>query len=60
MGVTRRNRVMNPVVKKQANMQQDVVMRVAEARMRYFGHVKRMDCQRYPYIALHGQVKGQR
>lgn len=59
-GVTRRDRIRNTTIKERLGVRQDVIQRVAKERLRYFGHVMRMDQHRLPNIALHGRVHGQR
>jgi len=41
-------------------MQADVVQRIAEKRLKYFGHVMRMQLHRLPNIELHGEVHDKR
>ena len=60
VGVSRRDRIRNTLVKERVNIMADVVQRVAERRLRFFGHVMRMQPYRLPYIAIHGQVHGKR
>ena len=37
------------------------LVRIMQQRhLRYFGHVSRIGSERYPYVALHGRIHGQR
>ena len=59
-GVTKRDRIRNKDIFSRLNCQKDVVEKVQQRRMRYFGHISRMDNERYPKIALNGYVHGLR
>ena len=59
-GVTRKDRIRNTVIYDRLNIKQDIVDKVRNRRMRYFGHVSRMGNERYPKIALNGYVHGKR
>jgi len=59
-GVTRRVRIRNKEVCGRVGLLQDVANRIQQRRMRYFGHVQRMDHTRYTELALHGYVHGAR
>jgi len=60
IGVTRRDRKRNEDVRVRPNMHADVVQRIAEKRLKYFGYVMRMHPHRLPNIAHHGEVHGKR
>jgi len=38
----------------------DVVELLQKRRLTYFGHVSRMQAERYPHILLHGHISGSR
>ena len=59
-GVTRRDRVRNQDIYTRLQYQRNVVQRIQQRRLRYFGHVVRMDPTRYPKVAMEGYVHGQR
>jgi len=45
---------------KHRAVKMDAVQKVRERRLRYFGHVCRMDPRRRSYICFHGRVEGER
>ena len=47
-GITRRDRVRNEDTKAELNIGLDVVQKIQRKRLRYFGHVTRMEPTRYP------------
>jgi hypothetical protein len=59
-GITRRDRVRNEDIKAELNIGLDVVPKIQRKRLRYFGHVTRMEPTRYPNLALYGRVHGTR
>ena len=59
-GITRIDRKRNVDVKNKLGITRDVVDRIQERRLRYFGHVVRMNSSRTPNIALYGRVEGKR
>src|ERR1043165_4110194 len=59
-GVTRRDKIRNKEIHNRLNIQYDIVNRIQNRRLRYFGHVTRMGNDRYPKIALNGYVHGKR
>ena len=59
-GVTRRDRIRNEEIYNRLNIKHDIVDRIQNRRLRYFGHVTRMQNERYPKIALNGYVHGRR
>ena len=59
-GVTRRDRVRNQDIHTRLQYQSNVVQRIQQRRLRYFGHIVRMDPTRYPKVAMEGYVHGQR
>src|SRR6476661_7474316 len=58
LGVTRRDRIRNAHVRERLNLSTDIVQRVAERRLRFFGHVVRMPYHRLPLVVIQGQVHG--
>lgn len=59
-GVTKRDRVRNEVIRNRLGSRPDVISRIQQRRLRYFGHICRMGNGRYPLIAMNGYVHGQR
>jgi len=59
-GVTRRDRVRNEEIYNRLHLSRNIVDRIQQRRLRYFGHVSRMGKSRYPKIAMEGYVHGQR
>src|SRR6476469_3530738 len=60
LGVTRRDRIRNAHVRERLNLSTDIVQRVAERRLRFFGYVVRMPAHRLPLVAIQVQVHGKR
>lgn len=60
LGITRRDRIRNTHVRGRLNLSTDIVQRVSERRLRFFGHIMRMPSHRLPLIAIQGQVQGKR
>jgi len=58
--VTRRDHIKNVDIRANLGITDDIVERIQARRLRYFGHVVRMDQHRLPNIALHGRVEGKR
>jgi len=59
-GVTRRDRIRNEEIYNRLHLSLNIVDRIQQRRLRYFGHVSRMGRSRYPKIAMEGYVHGQR
>ena len=59
-GVSKRDRIRNEEIPGRLHVQQDIVGDITKRRLRYFGHISRMDNGRYPKIVLNGYVHGQR
>ena len=53
-GVTRKDRIRNEEIRGRLHVQQDIVGDITKRRLRYFGHISRMDNGRYPKIAFNG------
>ena len=60
LGVSRLQRLRNEEVRKMIGLKSTVVERIQERRLRWFGHVSRMDINRLPNKALHMKVMGRR
>src|SRR5437868_5898036 len=60
LGVSRLQRLRNEEVRKMIGLKSTVVERIQEKRLRWFGHVSRMDIDRLPNKALHMKVMGRR
>src|SRR6476469_2103567 len=60
LGVTRRDRIRNAHIRERLNLSTGIVQRVAERRLRFFGHVVRMSAHRLTLVAVQGQVHGKR
>jgi len=50
----------NEDIKQELGVKLDIVQRLQRRRLTYFGHVARMNNNRYPNILLHGYGSGQR
>jgi len=59
-GVTRRDRIRNIDIKAELSIDIDIIQRIQRKRLKYFEHVVRMKSDRYPNIALFGNVHGAR
>jgi len=57
-GVTRRDRRRNVDVRKELGVTRDVVNKVRNRRLSYFGHVVRMLPSQVPNLLLYGRVEG--
>ena len=60
LDVSRLDKIRNTKIKESLNLDQDVLNRTETKRLKYFGHVKRMQPTRYPKMAMEGNVKGHR
>ena len=58
-GVTRIDRIRNEDIYRRVGIKQDILSRIQQCRLCYFGHISRMQDNRYPKIALHGRIQGQ-
>jgi len=56
--VTRHDRVRNEVIRSNLKIKRDIVEKVELRRLSYFGHVARMNQNRFPYNAMHDRVNG--
>ncbi len=59
-GVTRRDKIRNVDIRKELGITTDIVQKIQARRLRYYGHVTRMQAERLPNIALFGRVHGKR
>ena len=53
-GRSRRERIRNTITRKELGAEETVVEKIQKRRLKWFGHVKRMDTRRLPIAALHG------
>ena len=60
LGVSRLEKISNTKIKESLNLDQDVLNRTETKKLKYFGHVKRMQPTRYPKVVMGGNVKGRR
>jgi len=58
MDVTQRDHIKNMDIRANLDITEDIVERIQARRLRYFGHVARMDQHRLPNIALYRRVEG--
>ena len=56
MDVSKRDHIKNEDIRAHLGITEDIVERIQERRLRYFGHVVRMDNCRLPNIALYDRV----
>jgi len=59
-GITRKDRRRNVDILKELSVEKDIVDLLQVRRMTYFGHVNRMDNDRFPKLLLHGYTHGNR
>ncbi len=59
-GISKLNKIRNTTIRKSPEMSQNIIDRIQLKRLRYYGHVMRMNPQRLPYITLNGLVEGNR
>ena len=57
-GVTRRDRKRNVDIMNAPAIDRDITDLIQIRRLTYFGHVSRMQPERYPHVLLHGHVTG--
>ena len=48
----------NTTIRKSVDLKDDIIGRIPQKRLRYYGHIMRMRTERMPYITLNGIVKG--
>ena len=59
-GVRWEDRITNERVREMAGVEDTILIRVEDIQRRWFGHVQRMDLNRWPKKVLNGQVAGNR
>ena len=59
-GITRKDRRRNVDMLKELSVEKDIVDLLQVRRMTYFGHVNRMDNDRFRKLLLHGYTHGHR
>ena len=57
-GITRRDRRRNVDILKELEMEKDINEVLQTRRLTYFGHVTRIEKDRYPNILMHGRRPG--
>ena len=60
MGVSRLDKIRNTTIRKTVGLKYDVIEKITQKRLQYYGHIMRMDAHRLPYITLNGLVHGER
>ena len=60
MDVSRRDHIKNEDIRVHLGITEDIVDKIQERRLKYFGHGFRMDNCRLRNIALYGRVEGSR
>jgi len=59
-GITKWDKIRNTEIRSMLGCTHDIIHRIQQRRLRYFGHISRMANYRYPKIAMEGYVDGQR
>ena len=59
-GVTRKDRKSNIDIMNALDIDEDIIELLQKRRLTYFGHVSRMQPERYPHTLLHGHISGSR
>jgi len=57
-GITRTDRRRNVDILKELQIEKDISEVLRTCRLTYFGHVTRMEKDRYPNILMHGYTDG--
>ena len=60
LGVTRLDKVRNTKIREKLNYHRDLIDTVQTKKLKYFGHIVRMQNSRYPKILLEGNIHGTR
>jgi len=60
MGVSRLDKIRNSTIRNSLNVNHDIIAQIRQKRLRYFGHIMRMNPERLPYLTLNGMVQGNR
>ena len=58
--VTKWDKIRNTEIRSRLGCTHDMIHRIQQRRLQYFGHISRMANYRYPKIAMEGYVHGQR
>ena len=59
-GRSKRERIRNEKTREELGAEETVVEKIRKRRLRWFGHVERMEGKRLPLAALHGHIEGER
>src|ERR1700733_13458823 len=59
-GRSRREKIRNEVTRKELEIEETLVEKIRRRRLKWFGHVERMNKERLPLLALHGHIEGDR
>ncbi|XP_072039023.1 uncharacterized protein [Amphiura filiformis] len=59
-GVTRQDKIRNQAIRETLGKEHTVLDTISERRLKYFGHIKRMETNRYPKITIEGKTHGTR
>ena len=59
-GRSRRERIRNEKTREELGAEETIVEKIRKRRLRWFGHVERMEGKRLPLAALHGHIEGER
>ena len=59
-GRSKRERIRNEKTREELDEEETVVDKIRKRRLRWFGHVERMEGNRLPLAALHGHIEGER
>ena len=60
LGVSRLQKLRNKSIREKVGLQINIIERIREKRLAWFGHVCRMKSNKWPYKALHTKVEGKR
>ena len=60
LGVNRLDKIRNTTVRKSLDLKENLIERISQKRLCYYGHIMRMNTQRMTYITLNGMVQRNR
>jgi hypothetical protein len=60
MGVTRLQQIRNELIRRKLGQEDTLCDKIQRRRLKWFGHVTRMNDTRLPFRALHGHMEGHR
>ena len=60
MGVSRLDKIRNTKIRQSLGLKYNVIDKVTQKRMRFFGHIKRMSQERYRKLLLEARLEGRR